>query len=110
MARDYISKESFPSCMLVGSPGIGKTTLAYIIARELKSSIRITSGPALNRSGDLAAILTNLKQGDVLFIDEIHRLPKNVEEALLRAGPMVNLIEDLSLYLREREILGHDHQ
>lgn len=68
--------------LFYGPPGIGKTTLSYIIAKELKGTIRITSGAAITRSGDLAAILTNLKDNDVLFIDEIHRLPKPVEEML----------------------------
>jgi len=68
--------------LLYGPPGIGKTTLAYILANELQGSIRTTSGPAIERSGDLAAILTSLEDKDVLFIDEIHRLPKTVEEAL----------------------------
>lgn len=68
--------------LFYGPPGIGKTTLAYILATELKGEIKITSGPAIERVGDLAAILTNLKDNDVLFIDEIHRLPKPVEEAL----------------------------
>ncbi|OGK22108.1 Holliday junction DNA helicase RuvB [Candidatus Roizmanbacteria bacterium RIFCSPHIGHO2_01_FULL_39_8] len=68
--------------LLYGPPGIGKTTLAYIIANELSGEIKITSGAAISKSGDLAAILTNLKQNDVLFIDEIHRLPKPVEEML----------------------------
>lgn len=65
-----------------GPPGIGKTTLAHIVANELKSEIKITSGAVIQKTGDLAAILTNLKNGDVLFIDEIHRLPSSVEEIL----------------------------
>ena len=68
--------------MFYGPPGLGKTTLAHIIAREMGANIRITSGPALERAGDLASILTNLERGDVLFIDEIHRLNKMVEESL----------------------------
>lgn len=71
--------------LLYGSAGLGKTTLAYIIASELSKNIKITSGPALEKSGDLGAILTNLKEGDVLFIDEIHRLNKVVEEMLYPA-------------------------
>lgn len=68
--------------LLYGPPGIGKTTLANIIANELQGEIKITSGAAMQKSGDLAAILTNLKDNDVLFIDEIHRIPKTVEEML----------------------------
>ncbi|MEI7653069.1 MAG: Holliday junction branch migration DNA helicase RuvB [bacterium] len=68
--------------LFYGPPGIGKTTLSYIIAQELRGDIKITSGAALTKTGDLAAILTNLKDGDILFIDEIHRMPKPVEEML----------------------------
>ncbi|MFA9288486.1 MAG: Holliday junction branch migration DNA helicase RuvB [Weeksellaceae bacterium] len=68
--------------LFYGPPGIGKTTLSYIIAHELKGTLRVTSGAAISKGGDLAAILTNLKDKDVLFIDEIHRLPKAVEEML----------------------------
>jgi len=68
--------------LFYGPPGIGKTTLSHIIANELKGELKTTSGPAIVKTGDLAAILTNLKDNDVLFIDEIHRLPKPVEEAL----------------------------
>ncbi|PIY68867.1 Holliday junction branch migration DNA helicase RuvB [Candidatus Roizmanbacteria bacterium CG_4_10_14_0_8_um_filter_39_9] len=68
--------------LFYGPPGIGKTTLAHIIARELNGDIKVTSGAAITKTGDLAAILTNLKANDILFIDEIHRLPKPVEEML----------------------------
>lgn len=78
-------KESLEHVLLHGAPGLGKTTLAHIIARELGVGIRVTSGPVLERAGDLAAILTNLQPGDILFIDEIHRLPKLIEEVLYPA-------------------------
>jgi holliday junction DNA helicase RuvB len=71
--------------LLAGPPGLGKTSLAGIVAAELDVALRVTSGPALERAGDLAAILTNLDDGDVLFIDEIHRLPRTVEEVLYPA-------------------------
>lgn len=75
-------KESLDHVLLYGPPGLGKTTLAGIIANEMGVSLRITSGPAIEKPGDLAALLTNLNEGDVLFIDEIHRLTRSVEEIL----------------------------
>ena len=83
--------EPLDHVLLYGPPGLGKTTLAHIIAGEMGVQIKVTSGPSIEKSGDLAAILTNLNEGDVLFIDEIHRLNHNVEEILYPA------MEDYSL-------------
>lgn len=77
--------ETLEHVLLYGNPGLGKTTLAYIIAHEMNAGIKVTSGPAIEKAGDLAAILTNLQPGDVLFIDEIHRLNKQIEEVLYPA-------------------------
>lgn len=77
--------EALDHVLLYGPPGLGKTTLSNIIANELESNIKITSGPAIERPGDLAALLTNLSENDVLFIDEIHRMNKNIEEILYPA-------------------------
>lgn len=83
--------EPLDHCLLYGPPGLGKTTLSNIIANEMESNIKITSGPAIEKPGDLAALLTNLSEFDVLFIDEIHRLSKSVEEILYPA------LEDFTL-------------
>ncbi|MFH1841239.1 MAG: Holliday junction branch migration DNA helicase RuvB [Candidatus Nealsonbacteria bacterium] len=98
-------EEASDHILFYGSAGLGKTTLAYVIANEIDSDIKITSGPAIEKAGDLAAILTNLSEGDILFIDEIHRLNKIIEEYLYSAmedfklniiigkGPMARTME-----------------
>ena len=87
--------EPLDHVILYGPPGLGKTTLAYIIAAEMGVSIKVTSGPAIERPGDLAAIITNLREGDILFIDEIHRLGHTVEEKLYPA--MEDFVFDIFL-------------
>ncbi|HEY3226637.1 MAG TPA: AAA family ATPase, partial [Planctomycetota bacterium] len=86
-------REPLDHALFTGMPGLGKTTLARIIAHEMKAKLHVTSGPVLKRPGDLAGMLTKLETGDVLFIDEIHRLPKSVEEVLYPA------MEDFALDL-----------
>src|SRR6476620_1857530 len=77
--------EALDHVLFYGPPGLGKTTLAHVVANEMGVNVKVTAGPAIERAGDLAAILTHLRQGDVLFIDEIHRLGKAVEEILYPA-------------------------
>lgn len=91
-------KEALDHVLLYGPPGLGKTTLAYIIANEMGTNIKTASGPSIEKSGDLAAVLSSLEPGDVLFIDEIHRMPKFIEEILYPA------MEDFTLDI----IIGND--
>src|SRR5690606_12591598 len=85
--------ETLDHVLFYGPPGLGKTTLSQIIAREMEVNIKTTAGPAIERAGDLAAILTNLRQGDILFIDEVHRLGRAIEEILYPA--MEDFVLDL---------------
>ena len=87
--------ESLDHILLYGPPGLGKTTLAGVIGNEMSSNVKITSGPAVERAGDLASMLTNLQDGDILFIDEVHRLPRTVEEILYPA--MEDYVIDIML-------------
>lgn len=98
MKAAKMREETLDHVLLYGPPGLGKTTLAYIIANEMKSNVKTASGPSIEKSGDLASILSSLEPGDVLFIDEIHRMPRYIEEILYPA------MEDFTLDI----IIGSD--
>lgn len=98
MKAAQLRKETLDHVLLYGPPGLGKTTLAYIIGSEMKSNVKTASGPSIEKSGDLASILSSLEAGDVLFIDEIHRMPRYIEEILYPA------MEDFTLDI----IVGSD--
>lgn len=87
--------DSLDHVLLYGPPGLGKTTLAHVIGHEMGTAVKVTSGPAIERAGDLAAILTNMEAGEILFVDEIHRLPRGVEEILYSA--MEDYVIDIML-------------
>ena len=103
--------EPLDHVILHGPPGLGKTTLSHIISNELATNLKVTSGPVLEKAADLAGLLTNLEEGDVLFIDEIHRLNKVIEEYLYSAMEdfKIDLMIDSGPSARSVQILSHIH-